>query len=218
MSNMDNIFKKNISIEKEIDDFLNQFSEAGLLFKSGVDIYLNGKKERFKRTIDEITQMEHNGDALRRSIEEKLYRKTLIPESRGDVLELLESLDALLDRFKGALYRFDIECIEIDPKFHDDFKELVRNVVNASEALVQSSRSFFKDISSVANYMHKVSFWETESDKISTMLQKKIFKDNEMRLSQKMQLRDFVRHVDKIADRAEDVADDLSIFVIKRSL
>lgn len=215
---MDNILKKNISIEKEIDDFLNQFSEAGLLFKSGVDIYLSGKKDRFQKTIDEITQIEHKGDALRRSIEEKLYRKTLIPESRGDVLELLESLDALLDRFKGALYRFDIECIEIDPKFHDDFKELVRNVVNASEALVQSSRSFFKDISSIANYMHKVSYWETEADKISTMLQKRIFRQNDMQLSQKMQLRDFVRHVDKIADRAEDVADDLSIFVIKRSL
>lgn len=215
---MANILKTKIDIEKEIDDFLNQFSEAGLLFKSGVDIYLSGKKDRFQRTIDEITQMEHRGDALRRSIEEKLYRKTLIPESRGDVLELLESLDALLDRFKGALYRFDIECIEIDPKFHDDFKELVKTVVNASEALVQSSRCFFTDICSVSNYMHKVSFWETESDKISTMLQKRLFQDNEMRLSQKMQLRDFVRHIDKIADRAEDVADDLSIFVIKRSL
>ena len=215
---MDNILRKNTSIEKEIDDFLNQFSEAGLLFKSGVDIYLNRKKDRFKKTIDEITDIEHTGDALRRSIEEKLYRKTLIPESRGDVLELLESLDALLDRFKGALYRFDIECIEIDTKFHDDFRELVRDVVNASEALVQSSRCFFKDISSVSNYMHKVSFWETESDKISTMLQKRIFKQDDMSLSEKMQLRDLVRHIDKIADRAEDVADDLSIFVIKRSL
>jgi len=215
---MDNILKKNTSIEKEIDDFLNQFSEAGLLFKSGVDIYLNRKKDRFQRTIDEITDIEHTGDALRRSIEEKLYRKTLIPESRGDVLELLESLDALLDRFKGALYRFDIECIEIDPTFHDDFRELVSDVVNASEALVQSSRCFFKDISSVSNYMHKVSFWETESDKISTMLQKRIFRQDDMSLSEKMQLRDLVRHVDKIADRAEDVADGLSIFVIKRSL
>ncbi len=215
---MDNILKKNISIEKEIDNFLNQFSEAGLLFKSGVDIYLDDKMDRFQKTIDEITQIEHKGDSLRRSIEEKLYRKTLIPESRGDVLKLLESLDGLLDRFKGALYRFDIEGIKIDPKFHDDFKELVRNVINASEALAQSSRSFFKDISSVANHMHKVSFWETEADKISTMLQKRIFRQNEMRLSQKMQLRDFVRHIDKIADRAEDVADDLSIFVIKRSL
>ncbi|WP_457551545.1 DUF47 domain-containing protein [Desulfobacula sp.] len=215
---MDNILKKNTSIEKEIDDFLNQFSEAGLLFQSGVDIYLSGKKNRFQRTINEITQIEHKGDALRRSIEEKLYRKTLIPESRGDVLDLLESLDALLDRFKGALYRFDIEDVEIDSKFHDDFKELVKNVINATEALVQSSRCFFKDISSIANYMHKVSFWETESDKISTMLQKRIFRQNEIPLSHRMQLRDFVRHIDKIADRAEDVADDLSIFVIKRSL
>jgi len=215
---MDNILKKNTSIEKEIDDFLNQFSEAALLFRSGIDIYLNRKKDRFKRTIDEITDIEHTGDALRRSIEEKLYRKTLIPESRGDVLELLESLDALLDRFKGALYRFDIECIEIHPKFHDDFRELVSDVVNASEALVQSSRCFFKDISSVSNHMHKVSFWETESDKISTMLQKRIFQQDDMSLSEKMQLRDLVRHIDKIADRAEDVADGLSIFVIKRSL
>ncbi len=215
---MDNIFRKIASIDKEIDDFLNQFSEAGLLFKSGVDIYLNGQKDRFKKTIEEITEIEHKGDALRRSIEEKLYRKTLIPESRGDVLDLLESIDALLDRFKGALYRFDIECIEIDIKFHKDFKELVQNVVNASEALVQSTRCFFKDISSVANYMHKVSFWETEADKISTMLQKRIFKQDELCLARKMQLRDFVRHVDKIADRAEDVADELSIFVIKRAL
>jgi predicted phosphate transport protein (TIGR00153 family) len=215
---MDNIFKKKQSIEREIDDFLDHFSEAGLLFQAGIDLYLNGKMERFKKTIDDITEVEHAGDALRRSIEEKLYRKTLIPESRGDVLELLESLDALLDRFKGALYRFDIECIEIDPEFHNDFKELVGHVINASEALVQSSRCFFKDISCVANFMHKVSFWETEADKISTILQKKIFKQTKMSLSQKMQLRDFVRHVDKIADRAEDVADDLSIFVIKRSL
>ncbi len=215
---MDNIFRKNTSIERMIDDFLDQFSEAGLLFKAGVDIYLDGKKDRFKKTIEEITEIEHAGDALRRSIEEKLYRKTLIPESRGDVLELLESLDALLDRFKGALYRFDIEGIKIDIKFHDDFRELVDNVVNASESLVQSARCFFKDISSVSNHMHKVSFWETESDKISTILQKRIFGQDEMSLSEKMQLRDFVRHVDKIADRAEDVADDLSIFVIKRSL
>lgn len=215
---MGKILKDNISIEKQIDDFLNQVSEAGLLFKIGIDIYLSGKKDRFQRTIDEITEIEHKGDALRRSIEEKLYRKTLIPESRGDVLDLLENLDALLDRFKGALYRFDIECIEINPKFHDDFKELVRNVVKASEAIVQSSRSFFKDISSVANFIHKVSFWETESDKISTGLQKRIFRQNEIPLSHRMQLRDFVRHVDKIADRAEDVADKLSIFVIKRSL
>ncbi len=215
---MKSILRKKMGIEKQVDDFLNQISEAGLLFKTGVDIYLKGKKDAFLKKADEIAEVEHRGDALRRSIEEQLYLKTLIPESRGDVLDLFENMDALLDRFKGAIWRFEIERIEIDPKFHDDFKELVNYVVEASEAIVRSARAFFKDTKAVADHLHKVSFWETEADKVSTRLQRKIFRQEDMRLSHRMQLREFVRHVDKIADRAEDVADKLNIFVIKRSL
>jgi len=70
----------------------------------------------------------------------------------------------------------------------------------------------------VADHMHKVSFWEKQSDIISTRLQRAIFKREDLRLSHRMQLRDFVRQVDEIADCAEDVADRLSIYVIKRSL
>jgi len=215
---MKSILRKKMGIEQQVDDFLNQISEAGLLFKTGVDIYLKGKKDAFLKKAGEIAEVEHRGDSLRRSIEEQLYLKTLIPESRGDVLDLLENMDALLDRFKGAIWRFEIERIEIDPKFHDDFKELVNYVVEASEAIVRSARAFFKNTKAVADHMHKVSFWETEADKVSTRLQRKIFRQEDMRLSHRMQLREFVRHVDKIADRAEDVADKLNIFVIKRSL
>jgi len=211
------ILKKKIGIEKQIDDFLDQVSESGLLFKSGVKAYLKGNLESFEKKIESISDTEHQGDALRRTLQEQLYRRTLIPESRGDVLALLERIDSLLDRFKGALWRFDIERPAIGDEFHEDFKELINSSVESVEALVRSSRAFFKEISAVADHMHKVSYWETESDKISTRLQRHIFRNKEMRLSHRMQLRDFVRHVDKIADRAEDVADSLNIFVIKRS-
>ena len=211
------ILKKKIGIEKQIDDFLDQVSESGLLFKSGVEAYLKDDLEFFEKKIESISNTEHQGDALRRTLQEQLYRRTLIPESRGDVLALLESIDSLLDRFKGALWRFDIERPVIAEEFHEDFKELINCAVESVEALVRSSRAFFKEISAVADHMHKVSYWETESDKISTRLQRRIFRNKEMRLSHRMQLRDFVRHVDKIADRAEDVADSLNIFVIKRS-
>jgi len=215
---MGSIFKRKIGIEKQINDFLDKVSESGLLFKSGVDAYLKGNIESFEKQLESIAETEHQGDELRRSLEEKLYIQTLIPESRGDVLSLLENMDSLLDRFKGAIWRFDIERPEISSEFHDDFRELANNVVESVEAIVRSSRAFFKDISAVADHMHKVSYWETESDKISTRLQRNIFREKELRLSHRMQLRDFVRHIDKIADRAEDVADHLSIFVIKRSL
>ncbi len=212
------ILKKKLGIETQIDDFLDQVSESGLLFKSGVEAYLKGNLEVFKKKMETIAETEHRGDALRRSLQEQLYLRTLIPESRGDVLALLESMDSLLDRFKGALWRFDIERPDIGTQFHEDFKELFNSVVESVEAIVRSARAFFKDSSAVADHMHKVSYWETQSDIISTRLQRSIFRQTELRLSHRMQLRDFVRHVDKIADRAEDVADRLNIFVIKRLL
>jgi len=212
------ILKKKLGIEKQIDDFLDQVSESGLLFKSGVEAYLRGNLDSFEKKMETIAETEHKGDALQPPLGEQLYIKTLIPESRGDVLSLLENMDSLLDRFKGAMWRFDIEQPDINTEFHGDFTELINNVVESVEAIVRSTRAFFKDISAVADHMHKVSYWETESDKVSTRLQRNIFRKKELRLSHRMQLRDFVRHVDKIADRAEDVADHLSIFVIKRSL
>lgn len=212
------IIKRKLGIEKKIDDFLDQVSESGLMFRNGIEDYLHSNLAAFEAKIEQITETEHRGDALRRALEERLYTQTLIPESRGDVLRLLERMDALLDRFKGAMYRFDIERPEIHPQFHADVRQLVDCVVAAVEATVRSCRAFFKDMAGVADHMHKVSYWETESDKVSTRLQRAIFKKQELQLSQKLQLRDFVMHVDKIADRAEDVSDMLSIYVIKRSL
>ena len=212
------ILKKRLDISKQFDVFLDKVSESGLLFKSGVDAYMSDNIESFEKKIEEIIEAEHDGDALRRDLEETLYLQTLIPESRGDVLELLENMDALLDRFKGALWKFNIERPQLIKEFDDDFRELTSIVVEAVEAIVRSSRAFFKNVSSVADHLHKVPYWESQSDKIASKLQQTIFRQESLSLSEKLQLRDFVRHIDKIADRAEDVSDKLRIYVIKRSL
>ena len=102
------ILKKRLDIGRQFDDFLDKVSEAGLLFKTGVDAYLSDNIESFEKKIEDIVEIEHFGDALRRDLEETLYVQTLIPESRGDVLELLENMDALFDRFKGAMWQFNM--------------------------------------------------------------------------------------------------------------
>jgi predicted phosphate transport protein (TIGR00153 family) len=212
------ILKKRLDISNQFDVFLDKVSESGLLFKSGVNAYLSDNLESFEKKIEDIIEAEHDGDALRRDLEETLYVQTLIPESRGDVLELLENMDALLDRFKGVLWKFNIERPQLIKKFDDDFRELTSIVVETVEAIVRSSRAFFKNVSSVADHIHKVPYWESQSDKVASKLQQTIFRREDFSLSEKMQLQDFVRHIDKIADRAEDVSDKLRIFVIKRSL
>lgn len=212
------ILKTRIGIERQVEEFLNQVSQSGMIFRQGCESYLAGRDDDFERKLHEISDCEHAGDKLRRSINEYLYTKTLIPESRGDVLELLENMDSLLDRFKGALWRFKIERPDLSPDFHDDFRQLINSVIEANEAIVASCRAFFTDIASVSGHLHKVCYWESECDKVSTRLQTAIFRKDDLRLSHKMQQQDFARHLDKIADRAEDISDRLNIYVIKRSI
>ena len=61
----------------------------------------------------------------------------------------------------------------------------------------------------------KVIFHETEADKIGTKLQRAIF-SSELPLDRKSHLRYFVERIDELANSAEDVADTLAIYAIKR--
>ena len=97
------------------------------------------------------------------------------------------------------------------------FMDLVENVVKSVEAMVVASRAFFKDTSAVEDHLYKVSFYEDEVDELSRSLRRDIFA-SDMPLAQKMHLRSFVEMLDDISDEAEDAAEDLAIFNIKRKL
>ncbi|MEZ0574825.1 DUF47 domain-containing protein [Halodesulfovibrio aestuarii] len=211
------VLRKQIGLKKRIDEFLDQVSEASLLFKQGVGFYIDEKHEQFEEKLNQISTVEHHGDEMRRAIERQLYLKTLIPESRGDVLQLLEQLDTLLDCCKEVLWQFQIELPEIPHKSHEDMQELVLYSVESVEAIVRSARAFFRS-SDVSDHLHKVSYWESESDKVTTRMLIEIYRRDDLSLCHKSQLKDLVRQVAQIADRAEDVADRLTIYVIKRML
>jgi uncharacterized protein Yka (UPF0111/DUF47 family) len=60
--------------------------------------------------------------------------------------------------------------------------------------------------------------YEKEADALGTALKREIFASDKLDLAQKLHLREFVEHIDTIADMAEDVADRLAIYAIKRTV
>lgn len=216
-STMAILFKTTKQLENEIDEFLDAISEGTLVFKQGVKCYLTGNAERFAEQLIAIEKLEARADFLRRKVESHLYTHSLIPEHRGDVLGLLESLDEVIDMAKETLTQFDVESPEILEELNDLYYELAEKAVESCESMVCASRAFFKDVKAVKDHLHKVYFYEKEADKLADKLKRKIF-SKDLRLSHKIHLRYFALHIDQIADRAEDVADRLSIYTIKRSI
>ena len=212
------LFSRTKDLESQIDEFLDKLSEASVMFRLGVRTYLKeGANGEFDVKLKAVNTLESNADGLRRNIEKELYTHTLIPDARGDVLGLIETLDHLLSLFEGTLWALAIEKPEIAKEFESGFRKLTNMVVQASDALVLAARSFFRTPHMVGDYNHKVMIYEKEADKISTQLKLDIF-GSELDLAHKAQLRNFVEQIDNVADWAEDVADRLAIYAIKRTV
>lgn len=212
------LFRRTRDLEVQIDQFLDALSESALAFKSAVDVYLKHRcSEEFTAKHEQVDKLESHADELRRTVEIQLYTQTLIPESRGDVLGLLENLDKIINLIEGVLWSFSIEQPDIPSDFDDEYRNLVEMTCESVEAVVLASRAFFRNIEAVGDHNHKVMYFETEADKASTRLKKLIF-NSDIDLSHKMHLRGFVENIDDIADWSEDVADRLAIYVIKRTV
>lgn len=207
--------KQSKVLEAQIDDFLDTVSRASIVFKSGIQEYLQGEIANFESLIENISKLENRADDLRRSIETQLYTYSLLPQLRGDVLGLLENIDEIVNAEKKTLNQFSVEMPEIPEEYDKDFLALTDVCMNSVDTLVMAGRAFFMDFNMVKNHLHKVFFYEKEADKISDRLKRRIFR-SQLDLSRKNHLRYFTLHIETISDLAEDVADRLSISTIKR--
>jgi hypothetical protein len=214
----ESLFEQTKQLEREIDQFVDILSEVGLVFKSIVSQYLNdGSSDKFDEMVKQVSGMESRADKITKEVERTLYEETLIPDARSDVLRLLEHMDELIGMYQGNCYHFSIQKPDFPKDFHKDLINLSDTAVNCVESLCLTVRSFFRDIKSVRDNAHKVTFYEKESDMQFSSLARKIF-DSDLPLDQKMHLRYFVEKIDRICDQAEDIADEIQIYTIKRSI
>lgn len=212
-----NLFGKTKEVEHQFDEFLNKISEGSILLQTGMQFFLDrgSSSEEFKQKKQQVIAHEKEGDRLRREIETELYTMALIPDFRGDVMTLLEDLDQLLNVMEENIIALDIERPTFPVEMHKDVNLLVSTVSQTVEHMVLAARAFLRDINSVRDHLHKVMMYEKEADQVAINLKNAIFNSN-LQLAEKNQLRYFVEKTDALADLAEDVADMLGIYTIKR--
>ncbi len=214
---MNRIFAKTRLLESQIDEYLNHTSQVGLLFLEAIKDYLEGRFDEFESRRLQVSELESHADELRRDVERQLYVETLIPESRGDVLGILEHTDEVVSAAKVTLEQFSVERPDIPEELDGDFLELADYGNRAVQELVMGIRAFFRTAATVTDFAHKVAFWEKEADTVGERLKRRIFQ-MDTDLACKMHRSSFVWHIDRVADMAEDVSERLSISAIKRSI
>jgi uncharacterized protein len=205
---------KNLIVK--IEEFLDNIELGLLVFREGLKSYFNGDMDSFLHHIQKVDSLENNADKLQRSIENEMITHSILPQNRGEVVRLIDELDEIIDSIKSSLNEINIEMPTIPPKLVKDFLSLAETSANAAEELIPAARAYFRTPYTVREKLLKVYYFESETDKISMNIKKKIFQEmDELDLAHKAHLRYIVHHIENISDMAQKAADLLSAMAIK---
>ncbi len=212
------LFKQIGKLEKQIESLLDDIEHAALLFKAAIADYLEKRISEFNARLEQISDLESKMDEQRRDIRYKLYSRMLIPDSRGDVLSLLENIDNIIDLTKEVLMQFSIEQPSIPAELHTKFLKLTEASIEAMLNTVLASRVYFRELHLINDYINRTFFFEHEADAIESAIKKEIFGLKDCGLAEKMQLRDFTEHIAGVSDESEAVCERLSVAAVKRNI
>ncbi len=211
-------FLKKVQIlELKIDEFLNLVSESAILFEQVIRLYFENKQEELEDKCQRIRIHERTADEYRKNIEQHLYRHTLIPENRGDVLAIFENTDDVINQIKSVCLDLLIEKPVIPDLLKECFIEISVSSAHSVDELVKSVRAFFHNIHHVEDFAHKVFFYEKEVDDIGEKSRMKLY-NTKLDLSSKLEIKNYLLEIEKISDFCQNVCDRLIIYTIKRQL
>lgn len=212
-----NIFSgKRHELSDMVERYLVKIEDCVKNFKNAINRYFEKcSLKEFEELIEQTHIAESLADDIRREIELSLYEKSLIPESRGDVLGLLESTDRVLNKAQSVLYQIETESLCIPDFIKDEFSKLIDINVEAFRSVVAAIRKLFKDIRQVRDITNEIDKRESSSDRLERDIIRKIF-SSDIGIGEKILLKDLVIETGNISDLSEIVGDRLNIITVKR--
>ena len=209
--------KKEKSIRESINSILNAISEILESVDQLFELVFNEEWNRAKELVDFIRAKESEADRIRRNAETELYSGAFLPNMRGDLLGLIESIDRITNRAESLADMLFLQRVAIPVNIRKHLLEQFSKSKETFEMLKIACEGFFEDFDAIRAQIIEVENKEHEEDAIERKLIERLF-SSDIPLSNKLQLNELVRFIGDIADLSEDVSDRLEIIIMKRRM
>jgi len=210
------LFKKEQQVEQLIYQYLDNLKMAQDNFLTAMNVYFEkGFCEDFDFLIEQTHKVESKADDTRYEIETMMYAKALIPESRGDILGLLEAIDQIPGLFELILYMIQTQRLSTPDFLVPDMKELIRVSLECCDLLIKEVEALFRKSGDIRSLVSTIDNNESHCDHIERRIITRIF-DSDLEPFQKLQLKDMVIQLGEISDQTDRVSRRVHIISTKR--
>ena len=209
---------KQKKIESLFAEYCNTVSNCMKTFEKSFHIHCeDSDRETAHKNYREVHHFESLADDIIKEIEVMMFSKSLFPESRSDVLKLIELMDKVPNAGEHAVQQLVIQHISIPGEYTTEILELVRLCHRCVDAMLVSARKLFTDYTNATVAIGKVDELETEADDVEANIIERIF-SSEMDGFDKIILKNLIVALGAICDRAENAANHILIMVAKRKV
>jgi predicted phosphate transport protein (TIGR00153 family) len=209
-------FKKEKQLEKLIYNYLENLGMIEKQFVKAMNLWIKeGISDDFHFLIDQTHKHESRADDLRDEANELMYRRALIPESREDIMALLESVDQIPRSFELILNLIRTQKIATPDFIVPDIKELIQVSMDSCELMVKQIDTMIKKKEGVRALLATIDQNESHCDHIERRIITRVF-DSDLDAFLKLQLKEMVVALGEISDQADRVSKRVNIMTMKR--
>ncbi|MEA1885208.1 MAG: DUF47 family protein [Thermotogota bacterium] len=166
--------------------------------------------------VEKIRKNESDADDKRRKMETEMYLGAFLPNFRGDLLGIAESIDVVANKAESTADLIELQNLNIPKEFIPKLIELVEKSLETYLSVKQAASLIFNDMDVANEHINRTADLEHESDILEKNLVRTLFRKDEIELAHKIQLEKLIKKLADIADQAENVSDRLQIVVFKR--
>ncbi len=209
-------FKKENRVEELIYKYLDNLGMTLEVFQNAVMTCISSPAcEEFDFLQDRTHRFESKADDIIDEVNNLMYGKVLIPDSREDIMTLLNALDHIPNNLEKVLFVIKYQQVEIPKGFEPQITDLIRISMESCELVIKQVGRFLRNETGIREILHTIDKNESQCDYIEYRLVEKIFK-SDMDPFNKLQLKELVKFMGDISDHADRVSKLVNILSLKR--
>ena len=216
---MRNLFKRESKVEQYSKEHVEMVYDCLKRLKKLMKYFYIDKYDSIDETVEEISQLEHAADEIRRQMEIEFFKGAFLPFDREDRIILAEQVDSVADMTQETAYGICLSRIHFPGDYKEDFTDLIDSVFDTVTALKKCIELLDEDLGDALKKAHEVEKLEDDVDKIERKILKRLYssyKNEEIDILTHIELKSTVMRLGNIADRAENASDRVPIIVAKR--
>jgi hypothetical protein len=215
------MFEKQRKLFERLDEFMDVVGETIARFHEAIQYTLeNGADDRFDVMASEISEKEQVCDDVRRKLERDMFRQSLLPETREDLLQLVESMDQIPNHCETVAFMISDQKTRIIPTIHDEIMELIRISGESCELTIKAIKDCFGSMNDIPALVRKIDDYENIGNEVERGMVRKIFSEEELKPHPGGQLaqKEIVKAIGEMLDICRHISEKIIITAIKRSI